>query len=189
MPDPLRTFIALELSQDHMAVIADVLISLKNIDADVKWVQTDNCHITLKFLGQTPHSQISLIAHAMDALTKTVRSFPVGLDTAGAFPSIDKPQIIWIGLSQGDQELSDLSHSVQTPLAQLGFPKDARPFHPHITIGRTRTDRGAKALSLALKDVCVKSTPNEARHITLFESVLSSDGPRYSVLHRSPLKT
>ncbi len=188
MTDPLRTFIALELSQDHKAVIGNILTSLKCIDADVKWVQPDNCHITLKFLGQTPQVQIPLIAQAMDALAKTVPAFPVGLDNIGAFPDIDKPQIIWIGLSQGNQELRNLSHLVQSQLVQLDFPKETRPFHPHITIGRIRTNRGAKALSQVLKTTPITSQTNESRNITLFESTLSSHGPRYSVIHRSPLK-
>jgi 2'-5' RNA ligase len=188
MPDFLRTFIALELCREHLTITHDIVTGLKHSDADIKWVDPDHFHITLKFLGQTPQSQISLISRALDALAMTVPAFPLALKDIGAFPDIDKPQVIWIGVSQGGPELSQLSKSVQEYLLPFGFLKDNRPFHAHVTIGRSRTNHGAKRLSAVLKNIPVTSMAHDVRHITLFESILTSQGPRYSVLHRSPLK-
>ncbi len=189
MTDSLRTFIALDLCSEHKAILKKIQTSLNTVDADIKWVKPENCHITLKFLGKTSQAQIKPITNILDSLANSIGPFPLELGTPGAFPTVEQPEIIWIGITRGSQELTTLSKDLEEQLAALGFLKEARTFHPHVTIARKRSNRNIKALSAALQSISIRSDAHEARHITLFESVLSSDGPRYSVVHRSPLKT
>lgn len=189
MTESLRTFIALDLCAEHKTILRNIQTRLKRADADVKWVESEHCHITLKFLGNTIESQIKPIADLMNGLAKDIASFPLVLGGLGAFPSIEQPDIIWAELAQGNQHLTDLSNALEDRLLAIGFSKEKRKFHPHITIGRTRSKHNAKIFCKALKTTPVISTAYKAQHITLFKSVLSPDGPQYSVLHRSPLKT
>jgi RNA 2',3'-cyclic 3'-phosphodiesterase len=185
----MRTFIAIDLPSTQKSILKDIQDRLRPVDADVKWVEPDNCHITLRFLGSIAEEQIKPISNIIDHMAKDTAAFGIELGVLGAFPTIERPNIIWAGLVRGNEELINLSNTLDEQLSTIGFPKEERGFHPHITIGRTRSNHNVKALCEALKTTIAIPNFQEARHITLFESVLSSDGPRYSALHRSPLNT
>lgn len=189
MTDSLRSFIALDLCKEQKAILKDIQTRLKAVDTDVKWVEPDNFHITLKFLGIIPQNEIKPIAEIIDAQAKNTASFSIEIGDLGAFPSVERPDIIWAELRQGQQPLTALADILEEALFLRGLPKETKKFHPHITIGRKRTNHNINALSEALKITTLTSTVQKALHITLFQSDLSSDGPRYSVLHRSHLKT
>lgn len=189
MTDSLRVFIAVELSSEHLASIKNVQQHLKVIPLDAKWVEPHNCHITLKFLGQTRKVQIPAITAVTDELAKNLRSFSLDLAKVGVFPSIERPNIIWVGLSKGHDYLVELAQELENRLEGLGLPKEHRSFHPHITIARLKTLRGAGKLPSLLQNIVITSQPKVVDAITLFESSLTPEGPRYNVLHRSPLKT
>lgn len=189
MTNSLRSFIALDLCNEQKAILKNIQTRLKAADADVKWVEPDNFHITLKFLGIIPQHEITPIAEIMDSQAKETASFSIEFGGLGAFPSVERPDIIWAGLTQGQQQLTALADILEEALFLRGFPKETKKFHPHITIGRKRTNHNINALSAALKTTPLISTVQKALHITLFQSDLSSDGPRYSVLHQSHLKT
>jgi 2'-5' RNA ligase len=188
MDPSLRTFIAVELNPNHKQALCEAQNKLSSIGADVKWVAPENCHITLKFLGQTPERQIRPIAQLLDDTARQTSPFEIELGELGAFPSLDKPQVLWVGLNKGPLPLIELSKILEERLLTLGFLKEARAFTPHITIGRSKTDRRIKELSLALRSTPVVSTTESVRGLTLFQSVLSSQGPRYSVIHRAALQ-
>lgn len=189
MTNSLRTFIAVELSPEHLAIVRDIQRDLKTIDADVKWVDPKNCHITLKFLGQTSQDQIKPITNILDTLAISTGTFALELGSLGAFPTAEQPEIIWIGINRGNQEVTVLNKNLDEQLAMLGFSKEDRTFHPHVTIARKRSNRNIKALAETLKTIPVRSDSQVVRDITLFESILTSSGPRYSILHQSPLNT
>jgi len=110
------------------------------------------------------------------------------LEQPGAFPSLNRPQTIWMGVRDTDRQIASLEKELSDRLAGLGFVPDRKPFHPHITLGRTRSPRGADALRKALeswhrKDAC----PCRFDRLVLFESQLTPAGPVYSALLEAPL--
>ena len=181
-------FIAIDLPAGYKEILKSVQTKLKNVKADVKWVEPDNCHITLKFLGNVLASQIITISSIIENYTKDLSSFPIELGALGAFPTIEKPQIIWVGVSHGRERLMNLANTLEEKLSKAGFSNETKPFNAHVTIGRARSNHDLKTLSSAIKTIDVPSAQIDIRHVTLFQSVLSSGEPKYSVLHRSSLK-
>jgi len=187
MSSSIRAFIAVELPTDLKDTIAQIQTELKKSGADVKWVKPENCHITIKFLGDVSSEQIGSIQRVLDECGRSQESFRLTMNSAGAFPTTDKPNIIWLGLTDENNRLAEITAGVEERLSNIGFPKEARPFTAHITIGRTRSG-STKALSQTLKTMTVPTHNIDIKTLTLFQSKLSSTGPSYSVLFQSYLK-
>ena len=174
---PLRTFIAVELSAPLQQAIETLTQGFKNSGADIKWVGPHNCHLTLKFLGPTRLQQIDKIKDALHHLAQKTRPFFISLDGCGVFPSWDEPRVIWLGVTNGSQELTQLAQNIEEGLLRLGFSKEKRAFTSHITIGRVRSEKNLQELKKLLKDVSIEEGKiQEILSLTFFHSVLTSQG-------------
>ncbi len=187
MNPTLRAFIAVELSDTLKTTITAIQSELKKSPGNVKWVPPDICHITLKFLGEIKEDRIAPIRAILDHCAGEIKPFLVTVNSIGAFPTVDKPNIIWLGLKNEQNILTKLASAIEERVNALGFIKEERPFTPHITIGRTRAGSHA-ALSQALPLIKPPQEILEVKALTFFQSTLSSSGPTYSPHFRSPLK-
>ena len=142
----MRLFIAIELSQTMREEISQIQTHLKYAGADVKWVEKDNIHLTLKFLGEVSEEKAGEIKQILDQIGKGTRNFEISLEAIGAFPNIEHPRVIWVGLDKGAQESTALAAKVEEALLQIGFQKETRPFAAHFTIGRVRSPKNQAAL-------------------------------------------
>lgn len=185
---PFRLFMAVDLPEECKQKIHGIQKILESVPADVKWVAPQNYHITLKFLGSILSARIETAKQILDECAQSLKSFKVMLDTAGAFPMVDKPDIIWIGQREESDNLKRAAGDLQTALSKEGFSIDTKPFHTHVTIGRSRSDRNHRELSAVIKTLNIEPIEISVSHLTIFQSTLSSDGPRYAELYRSPLK-
>jgi 2'-5' RNA ligase len=180
----IRAFIAINITPETIAKITDAIAALKRSLADVRWVNSDNIHLTLKFLGNIDGSQSGAIADALAGHLKPFSRFPISAKGLGVFPDTRRPRVLWVGLDQ--PRLIELAAAVEAALVPLGFPPEQRGFQPHLTIGRFRQFKiSAKKLAEELEQW--KGHPfgvSNVDQVTLFESVLTPDG----ALHR-PLKT
>lgn len=185
MDDSIRTFIAIELdpaTQRHLQIIQE---DLRQIGADVKWVKPKNIHLTLKFMGNVHLNQIAAIAKAIKECLRNTHKFTIELSHLGAFPQIENPRVVWVGLKNGQKESMAIATSLETHLEKLGIKKEIREFDPHITIGRLRSSRKKGALVKAIKSYSFKSTMIQpVTHVTLFKSTLTSQGPIYEILEK-----
>ena len=188
MPPTLRIFAAVELPTECRKILKGIQDELQTINADVKWVLPENCHITLKFFGNVEEPKIKSITGIIDQNTRGLVSFPITVEHIGAFPSIESPQIIWAGIGQGHDFLKNLADTLESDFAKAGFPAETKPFNAHITIGRLRSHHNARNLAPKLTSIKVPSTKIHIKHLTLYQSVLSSQGPVYSAIYRSLLK-
>ncbi len=145
MKSTIRAFIAIEISHDVSARAKRAIQPLRDAFPDVKWIEEDAFHLTLKFLGaNVPTNEIHQIVAATQKACNDVEPFDLVFESLGAFPEIGNPRTLWIGVSEGTQQLCKLARRIDEELALLGYPQDWREFSPHITIGRTRLkDRGA----------------------------------------------
>lgn len=186
----MRTFIAIELTQEIQGYLADIQRELKKCRADVKWVQPENIHLTLKFLGERDEKKIEKIKEIVEETAKTKTCFTVRLSNIQTFPKVGSPRIIWVGIDQGDKETQDLAYELEEKIAKIGIPKENRPFSSHITIARIRSPLNRADLMQKLKTLppCQDKALLVTK-ITFYKSTLTPKGPIYEVLLEANLKT
>ena len=186
-----RTFIAIEVGNDVRARATSLVRKLQRSDAKTSWTKLESLHLTLKFLGDTPDVKIPDVCQAIARAAARSQPINASFGSAGAFPNVDRPKTIWIGVDEGFEELCALQASLEEELLELGFPREPRKFKPHVTLGRvrqagpTQVELGA-LLAQHHKYSGGKVTVNE---VLAMASFLDSDGPSYQVLGRARLGT
>ncbi len=186
---PLRLFIAVDLPAAVRVRLSRLQEELRASGADVKWVEPENIHLTLKFLGDTPNSRVPDLENILESLAQRRSAIPVNLDKLDGFPSLSAPRVIWVGLRDALGSLKKTAQALEDDLDLRGFPKEHRPFQAHITLGRVRSDRNRLALSQKLREPKNLLPPDEflLDNITLFESRLTLAGAIHSVIRRVAL--
>ncbi|MHB9080943.1 MAG: RNA 2',3'-cyclic phosphodiesterase [Pirellulaceae bacterium] len=184
-----RTFIAVEVSDLVRSRAADLISRLRSSDVHVSWVAPANMHITLKFLGDQPDDAVAAICQAVRTGAADVPAFDFQCRSAGAFPSVERPRTLWLGVEDGLAEFRALQAAIDGALAKQRFSKDRQLFRPHLTLGRVRS-AGPSLQQLAdvlrtLHDFDGGTT--EVDEVTVFSSELTRSGPTYEVLARAPL--
>lgn len=185
----MRLFIAIELSPEIRDALAQVQSHLKYASADVKWVEKDNIHLTLKFLGEVDEKKLQQVIAALEIIGKENSAFEISIKDIGAFPKIDYPRVIWVGFDKGAKESTELAARVDEELSKIGFQKETRPFAAHLTIGRVRSPKNKEALKEKLTSlpVCRLAGSQSIKSLILFQSTLTPTGPIYTKLHESNL--
>jgi 2'-5' RNA ligase len=169
---------------DELQKLQTILIGSRS---DLKAVERENIHITLKFLGDINES---LLEETKSVVT-TLRFSPflINLSEIGAFPNLGRPRIIWAGISEGENELSKIFRELEDALDVLGFNRERRRFSPHVTIARVRSGKNRRRLIetvLQNKDVAFGDLMVD--RVKLKRSILTSKGPIYSTLAESRLE-
>ena len=181
----IRAFVALPLPPAVKAALGGVVEALSPAwpSGAVRWVRPENMHLTLRFLGESPVAKLPDIAAALDAVGGQTAPFDLSLAALGSFPNRRRPQILWVGLRDGDGDLAPLKEGLDRCLQGLGWPAEQRPFRPHLTLGRIKgRARGRADWSAAVPPLDFAAGP-----LQLIESRLQPSGPVYTVLHRAPL--
>ena len=188
----MRTFIAIELPQEIQNCLSRLQSQLDTAGASIKWVEKQNIHLTLKFLGEVEEEKLEKIFLLVDSAAQQNPSFGIKISYLGAFPREQSPRIIWAGLETGDEETKIIAKELEEKLLKLGIPKEERAFSSHITIGRARSGKNLKKLSeklTTLKDCFKQENLNfTAGSITLYKSTLTPKGPIYEILKTASLK-
>jgi RNA 2',3'-cyclic 3'-phosphodiesterase len=185
-PPTLRLFVAMYLPEPVRVDLVRAAAPLRAELPKVRWVRSDMLHLTLAFLGERPADQVEAITGALDAACKVQAPFMLSLGGNGCFPSAERARVLWTGLVGNVTALTALQHAVVTALAAAQLVDEHERFSPHLTIGRLRDDTsraeraeiGRRWLSLAPLPAAL--LPVEDIH--LMRSVLTSDGPHYSIL-------
>ena len=177
----MRLFFALQLPESVKERLAPFLRATEG----VSFTRVEQLHFTLAFLGETEKLEDAIAAAQAVA---DLPQFELAIEGRGAFPSLGRPRVLWLGVSEGKTPLCELADKLCTALRQSGFKLDDRPFKPHLTIGRVkpRGDKDARrALEAVPKNELARFT---AREITLVQSVLGPNGAKHTVLRTFPLK-
>ena len=183
----IRAFVAVELPEALRQEAAAFGQELKRSGADVKWVEAANLHLTLKFLGDITPEQLSSLTEALKQACAGLSPFPFSVEGIGAFPKTTYPKVLWVGVHEGKERLAELAKRVEEACAALGFPAEERPFSPHLTIGRVRSQEGIARLIKELQLAEFRgSGPGRAERVTLFQSTLGPKGPFYTALAEIP---
>ena len=196
----IRAFVAGELPDELKKTIAQVQAQIKGRiareippEARIQWVRPDSMHLTLKFLGDIEETQVESIRQALASRVMTVPGFLVEVGSLGVFPDLRMPRVLWVGLSDQPGHLQGLLHlaeQVETSLETLGFPRESKPFNPHLTLARIkeRSREVGKVLSdsgILKHETRLGSLPVEM--ISLMKSDLKPSGAVYAKLWEAPL--
>ena len=189
----IRSFIAISLPSTVMNYLSDTIINLKSKfpDNSIKWVQPGNIHITIKFLGNVSTTTLNRLIGELEKEHDITR-FSLSLTTIGAFPSIFKPQVIWVGLKE-HESLTKLHQWVERTTQELNFKSDDKPFSPHLTIARLkpgiRNDHFQVIKQELYKNRDIMPVEFSVDHFSVYQSVLTSKDPIYSELRKYSLQT
>lgn len=188
----MRTFIAIELPQEVKNALVKLQEQLRKTGADVNWVQPDNIHLTLKFLGEIGEKKLDKINSILEKAAKEYSCFQAEISTLGAFPKINYPRVIWVGIEKGGIEIKKIVQELEEQIEKIGIAKESRPFSTHITIARVRSALNQQALAQELNQLIhyfdEKKLQFKARGITLFKSILGPGGAAYEPLKVINLK-
>jgi 2'-5' RNA ligase len=184
-----RTFLALGLDRPIRDQLVRLQESLGRAGAEVKWVEPQNLHVTLLFLGEVDDREIPAVCRVAIQACAAHAAFPLTVEGVGCFPNPRRPRVLWAGVGEGAPEVSALHDALEPPLLDLGcYRKEERRYTPHITLGRVKSDRPVDALALALAKKADWSAGQEVvREVLVMGSELRSDGPEYTVLGRAKL--
>jgi 2'-5' RNA ligase len=184
----MRTFLAVEVPADVKRALASLQEELRSSGADVRWIRPEGIHLTLKFLGEIPSQRVDEIREAVEEMLGTHRPFSLEVRGLGGFPRLSQPRVVWVGLGGEVDRLRALQEDVEKGMNALGFPREERPFHPHLTLGRVRSPRRRDRLLegiRSLMDIQLGGFRVEA--VAQFESELLPSGARYTRLWEHPL--
>src|SRR5262245_10420769 len=127
----VRTFIAIDLGQDIRARLVSLQETLGRSGVEVKWVEPENLHITLLFLGEVDQRELIDVCRAVQGAAKSLSTFSVSIEKVGAFPNLRRPRTLWVGVGQGAEEVSRLHDALETPLLELGcYRREERKYTP-----------------------------------------------------------
>ncbi len=158
----------------------------------MRWVRPEAIHLTLKFLGQVGEQGLERVRRVIGDAARDHHPFTLELTTLGAFPDMQRPRVVWVGVEEPEGELARLQAALERGLRRLGFEAERRPFHPHLTLGRVRksaTPAQVAKLGGALagwRSGVAGSFQVDA--VTLFRSDLHPEGAVYTSLGRYPLE-
>lgn len=181
--DSVRCFVAIEISQPVQALLKPVQTHLQSEIRKAAWTKLGNFHLTLKFLGDVPVEAIDAVGEAVRNLAAPQAPFSLVFGGIGAFPTLNRPRVIWIGVKHGAETVTHLAKAVNRELKPLGFPIDNR-FHPHLTLGRLRMPMNLQPLKNVLRkyDTIDGATVN-VTEITFMQSQLQPNGAIYTPLN------
>lgn len=190
--DPLkrtaaRLFLAVPLHGTFSREIETLLRPLSKEIPSVRWVDPRQVHLTLHFFGSVPLKEIEPIDLSSKKVARLFPPLKLELEKVGAFPSLAKPNIIWLGIGERTGQLLSLQRAIQGELQTLGFKTEARPFQPHATIGRVKWKD--KNLAARLSEIPWGSpcAAGGVDHFVLYQSHCLPEGVRYEILKTYPL--
>lgn len=186
----MRSFIGIRLPAAVRDAVSEALRGMRETKGSVSWVAKGNLHLTLKFLGEIRDDRVPVVVGALEGVAAGIAPFSLGASGGGTFPGPRNPRVLWVGFREPLELVGKLHQNIENALSAAGFPREDRPFHPHITVGRVRGvlppswgDRFVQGLSgREFGDVPVSS-------VALFESRLTPGGAIYSVVREFPLES
>jgi len=198
MPQTTRTFVAIAVPEPLGQKLARLQTELAPLIPGCRWAASQPFHATLAFLGDARDRDLNEICKAVEAgvlagaESGAFEAFEVQLEGLGAFPSAAKARVVWAGMTASNlKPLLDLQQSIVRALARAGYRPDDPRFHPHVTLGRIKSNRsgGCDATEVVERFRGWAGGSFTVTEITTFASTLGPSGPAYAPLGRARLAT
>ena len=195
-----RLFLAVPIPGEVRERISQVIQRLEPEGWPMRWIDPDNAHMTLHFLGDTPPEEAAILRLALPAVVAEHAAFDLRTAGLGVFPKLKRPRVLWLGLYGPAHRLEALFNDLGDTLAEMQFPIEERPFSPHITLGRVRNADNApirdlpEKLRRAIDEMAAEGLadpkdglPVPIDEVLLIRSHLERTGARYEIIERFPL--
>jgi 2'-5' RNA ligase len=184
----IRSFLALDPPEEVLREIGAVQNRLRKlIEGDIRWVRPEGIHLTLKFFGDVSGDDVANIATVVEKDAEGERPFSLAIGGAGVFPDPHRPRVLWLGMNGDVERLLVFQKGLEQTLHEIGFPREERPFRPHLTLGRIKTSRGLIGLVRALeKGEEYTAGRFIASGLSLMQSELTPRGAIYTKLKWFP---
>jgi 2'-5' RNA ligase len=187
----MRLFVAIDLDEAARESIAQEQHRLMRVfgrqERSLRWVRTDQMHLTLVFIGNVDEARADGIREMMGS-ELPLPPFVLAFAKTGVFPPHGAPNVLWLGVARGAEEAVELQRAVVDRLVPLGVERERRPYYPHLTLARWRSSRSAdrvRALEASRDEEVARVTVNA---VTLYQSRLSPAGAAYVALAHAPLR-
>ena len=185
----VRVFCAVELPSEVRQRAAEHAARLRERfrEARASWPRAENLHLTLKFLGEIDEGRVALLSSAAARAAEQSQPFELIIEGAGAFPPRGAPRVLWLGVEDESGGLARLQSRLEDECAAAGFPREERPFHPHLTLARVRAPQGARALAQFHQEAGFAAAAFRVAELAVMLSELGPGGSRYTALSRHAL--
>ncbi|HID94294.1 MAG TPA: RNA 2',3'-cyclic phosphodiesterase [bacterium (Candidatus Stahlbacteria)] len=177
----MRTFVAIKIPKeirDELTKLEDDLREGVLREAPIKWVEPQNIHLTLKFIGEVDEKKLEAIKTGLKRVLREFSPFRVSFSGVGGFPNLRRPKVIWVGVEEGKQTVISLATKIEDELERYGIPKEKREKSPHITIGRVK--RPIVLDSKIEEELKFYAESFKVAEIFLIKSELTPKGPIYT---------
>ncbi|NIO48016.1 MAG: RNA 2',3'-cyclic phosphodiesterase [Candidatus Aminicenantes bacterium] len=185
----MRTFIAINLDPEIKKTLSLLIDELDKGHENVRWVKHEGMHLTLKFLGEIGKENVPEIEDVLKMISNKYYSFSLKFIGTGSFPpGMKNPRVLWIGIEE-EETLRALQYQLEGELEKLGFPRERRKFHAHLTLGRVKSLSNIKETLSLLEQYRDRNFGEmKADKISFIQSTLKPTGAEYSVLSEFELK-
>jgi RNA 2',3'-cyclic 3'-phosphodiesterase len=180
----MRLFIALDIPAEIRAGLTSYMERARARAPEARWARVEGLHVTLKFIGHVDDVAVEKIKAALKPIK--AKPFEVKFSGVGFFPNPNAARVFWAGVEGGNQ-LPHLASSIDAALEKLGFPRETKPYHPHLTLART-TSRPLRELKPLLDDPAPQFGTMTAREFFLYLSQPQKGGSKYTKLERFRLE-
>ncbi len=179
----MRLFIAFPLEQSVTSRLAEIVADFRKLGGPIKWVEPENMHLTVRFLGETTESKVEALKQIIDAAASHASTIKSVVTEIGGFPNLHRPRVIWTGLDSNASKLVPIAAEIEKAVQQIGFAPEIKPFKPHLTLGRVRDDARIGDSLEYLLHYKLAPIPVTFDTLALVRSTLTPRGPIYEHLH------
>ena len=191
MAETQRIFVAIDLPSEIKMLLRALQTQLARHTEAVRWADPGGTHLTLKFLGDVPLTAMEAVAAAMNAAAHGTEPFTLRTAALSGFPNVERPRVVWLGVAGEIATLRTLQATVEGRIAPLGYPTEARPFAPHLTLGRSHKQPRLAELQTIGRALSLVAAPQPisfaVREIVLMRSELGPGGARYTPIAHAAL--
>lgn len=185
-PDSIRSFVAIELDDETRAAVVRLQVHYRQqLGSAVRWVRPEGIHLTLVFLGSVAGARLQALDPALQAVGTQTPAFVLRLGSLGAFPSVTRPRVLWVRVTDAGATLAVLQRGLHVACQTQGFAVEKRAFAPHLTLGRVVAPLAGPLLLPLQPEGTAPSL--EVRSFALMRSELLPSGARYTRLGDYPL--
>ncbi len=179
----MRLFVAFLLHEDVRSCLSDVSRTLVRRSDGVRWVEPEQWHVTVSFLGEVLDRDVAEITQALDLGAAQAQPFSMFVGGLGCFPICGPVRVVWAKVADETGVMVKTVQSIHAALDVVGFPAEARPWSGHITLGRVRNDRSGGRLRTLVDKTGFETVSQSVDSVALMSSVLSPSGARYTPVH------
>lgn len=182
----MRVFIAIDLDEQVRKALGELqrnLCAKTDLnEKDVKWVDPEIMHLTLKFLGEIKDAELAEVCRTAGQVADRHQGFELQIQSVGTFGG-KSPRVLWVGTGQGSEPLAKLQKDLETALGKLGFGQEKRQFTGHLTLCRIKNPKAGAELAKAAKEYCdAKLGISFVDAVTVYQSQLTGQGPIYTAM-------